>query len=552
MANIIPTPPPPLVDHLGRVIDFAALRRVESQPTVSGVRSIITGHPASGLTPDRLAAILRQAENGDATRYLELAEQMEERDLHYLGVLTQRKRAVSQLEISVEAAGDDAEAQADAELVREWIERESVEGELFDMLDAIGKGFSVQEIAWEMDARRWWPARLIQVDPRWTEFDRVDGRTLMLKGDDGLPKPLAPFKYVITNIQAKSGLPIRGGLAKPVAWAWMFKNYSVKDWMAFEEVYGLPLRLGRYDSNASPADRQILLRAVADIGSDAAAIIPKGMDIEFIDGKHGNADGALFQNAADWFDRQISKAVLGQTMTTDAQSAGLGSGQANVQDGVRADIERADAKSLANALNRDVVQPLVMLNRGPRRRYPLVKIGRAESWDAVKQMEAVRTFVDMGGKVGMSTIRDRLGLPDPGKDEELLAPTKTAATPPIGAPTPPVLPELASQRFLGLLNLLTGASDIALAAQKAGGAPIAPVAGDAIDQLAAIAAEDWAPMMAPIKTAIGELLASCSSYEEVQARLSEAMAADPSAFVDTLARAAFVARLHGTTAADEV
>jgi phage gp29-like protein len=72
--------------------------------------------------------------------------------------------------------------------------------------------------------------------------------------------------------------------------------------------------------------------------------------------------------------------VLGQTNTTDAQAGGLGSGQAQVHNEVRGDIERADAKLLAATLNRDLVVPMVILNRGVRDKYPRLKIGRLIRW----------------------------------------------------------------------------------------------------------------------------------------------------------------------------
>src|SRR3546814_16570638 len=86
-----------LVDPYGRPLSAAALKREEAAPTLTGVRQILAGHPSFGLTPERLARILREAAAGDATRYLELSEDMEEKDLHYLGVLGTRKRAIAQL-----------------------------------------------------------------------------------------------------------------------------------------------------------------------------------------------------------------------------------------------------------------------------------------------------------------------------------------------------------------------------------------------------------------------------------------------------------------------
>ena len=78
--------------------------------------------------------------------YLDLAEEMEEKEPQYLSVLGTRKRAVSQLEVSVEAAGSSAEEEKHADFVREFIARDTLSDELFDLMDAVGKGFSVSNV----------------------------------------------------------------------------------------------------------------------------------------------------------------------------------------------------------------------------------------------------------------------------------------------------------------------------------------------------------------------------------------------------------------------
>jgi phage gp29-like protein len=144
----------------------------------------------------------------------------------------------------------------------------------------------------------------------------------------------------------------------------MFKAFNVSDWAVFCEAYGQPLRVGTYGPNATEPDKEKLLRALANIASDFAGMIPEGMAIDFIKTElSGSID--LYERRADWLDRQISKLVLGQTATTDAQAGGYAVGK--VHDGVREDIERADARQLAASLNRDAVIPLVSLNNGPRK-----------------------------------------------------------------------------------------------------------------------------------------------------------------------------------------
>src|SRR5208337_4868486 len=86
--------------------------------------------------------------------------------------------------------------------------------------------------------------------------------------------PLYPFKFVTHIARAKAGLPIRGGLARAAGWSYLFKSYALKDWAAFAEVYGQPLRVGKYGPGATEEDKHALLSAVAHIGTDAAAIIP--------------------------------------------------------------------------------------------------------------------------------------------------------------------------------------------------------------------------------------------------------------------------------------
>lgn len=422
-----------LVDQHGRPLRRVPPQGEVARPTLTGVRQIIGGHPANHLKPERLAAMLREAEDGDATAYFELAEDMEERDLHYLGVLATRKRAVAQLPIDVEAASDDPLDVRAADLVRAWLDRDELESELFDILDAIGKGLSVTEIIWSTSGGRWLPERLEWRDPRWFELSREDGRTLLLRGDDGA-QPLEAHRFVIHRHQAKSGLPIRGGLARAVAWSWMFKHFAMKDWIVFCEVYGQPLRLGKYGPGAKEEDKEILWEAVSQIASDCAAILPEEMKVEFVFASGGSTNTSLWKDLCDFLDQQVSKAVLGQTTTTDAISGGHAVAQEHRQ--VQEDIERADAKLLAASLNRQLVRPIVEYNIGPRPAYPRLRIGREEAVDLAAMSTSLQQLVPLGLKVQMSEVRDKLGFAEPEEGAEVLTAPAPPTIGPFGPPTP--------------------------------------------------------------------------------------------------------------------
>ena len=403
---------PVLLDAYGRPIQRQALTQEVAAATYGGVRSPLTGYPGDGLTPAKLGAILREADAGNPIGYLELAETMEERDLHYLGVLGTRRRAVSQIEVTVEAGSDAPEHEAHAQMVRDWLKRDELQDELFDILDAVGKGYSLTEVIYEESEGQYRP-RLERRDPRWFRFDRRDYTTPLLLSKGGQEEPLRPGKFIFARMQAKSGLPIRSGVARAALWAYLFKMYTMRDWAIFSQTYGQPVRVGKFASGATDEDKRTLFRAVANIAGDCAAIIPDSMMIQFIESANVGAGHAMYKERVEFLDMQVSKAVLGQTATTDAVTGGLGSGKEHGD--VRGDIKAADAKTLAAVLNRDLIRVWVQLEFGPQSVYPRLRIEDPEQEDLKALADAIGPLIDRGLEVDMSDMRERFGLPEPKK-----------------------------------------------------------------------------------------------------------------------------------------
>ncbi|MBP7517186.1 MAG: DUF935 domain-containing protein [Desulfobulbus sp.] len=416
-----------LYDHLGRPVKTGDLQRELAGPTLAGIRTVWDQTTASGLTPYALAGLLAAAAAGDATAYLTLAEEMEERDLHYRCELGKRRLAVTRLEATVEAASDDPKDEELADQVRELARRDGFRFLCADLMDAIGKGYSVCEIMWDR-AGQWWPDRYLWRDPRWFCFDRLARQEPRLLDEanstDGLA--LAPYKFVAHVPRLKTGIPIRQGIARVAAWAWMCKNFAVKDWMAFAETYGMPLRLGKYGAGATSEDISVLKLAVANLGSDAAAVIPDSMMVEFIEAAKGSGAGnELFEKLADWLDKQVSRGILGQTATTEGTAGKLGNEDAQAE--VREDIRDDDAWQLAATLNRDLVQPFIDLNWGPQQRYPQLQMRAPDQEDLTLLVSALEKLVPLGLKVEQSVIRDKFGLPEPEEGAEVLGPAVPAA-----------------------------------------------------------------------------------------------------------------------------
>ncbi|MBQ9406951.1 MAG: DUF935 domain-containing protein [Desulfovibrio sp.] len=513
-----------LYDAYGNPIETELLTEELAGPTVTGVRTPIAGHPSHGLTPEYLAGLMLEAEQGNEQAYLELAEEMEEKDLHYRAVLSTRRLQVSGLEITVDAASDNKDDVKAADLVRECIA--AIRPALFDILDAVGKGFSVCEIFWNTEGRQWMPERLAWRDPRWFGFEPTTGEGPLLRDETGLLTPLAPAKFVTHVCRSKSGLPIRGGLARAAAWAWLFKNFDLKSWVLFCEIYGHPLRVGKYGPSATESDKKTLLRAVRNISSDHAAIVPDSMVLEFIDAKaQGNVQ--VFRQLAEYLDMQISKLVLGQTGTTDTGSR---VGTADAHERVRADIERSDADQLAATLNRDVVRPLILLNFGEGRALPTLKMFRPEKKDLDGMTNHLSRLVPLGLRVGMSEVRDRLGFPDPGENEECL-----------GAPVATPEPEQPGDSGDSAVDVKEPREKSAHSA----GMPDIPFEAerDWIDDLTDETLDGWRPLTEPLIKPVMDLADSATTLQEFEDGLAGlAMAQDTRQMALALGRSLFVAR----------
>ncbi|MEW5101727.1 DUF935 family protein, partial [Serratia marcescens] len=135
---------------------------------------------------------------------------------------------------------------------------------------------------------------------------------------------------------------------------------------------------------------------------DAGCAIPSTMQVDMVETASRQGGGDLFKGMAEWCDAQTSKAVLGQTMTTDNGSS---QSQANVHDRVRMDIAKWDARQLENTLNEFLVRPFIMLNYGPQANYPKVCLRINEPEDLKAMVDAIIPLIDRGMKIQASALR---------------------------------------------------------------------------------------------------------------------------------------------------
>lgn len=385
------------------------------------------GHPSRGLTPSRLASISDAAEQGDITAQYELYEDMEEKDAHIMSEMSKRRRAITGLDWNIVPPRDPSKAERHAaEELREVMSGlDDLEETLFDTTDAIGKGFACLEIEWRRASGFWLPKSIQHRPQTWFQLKRGYQQEIRLRGpNEG--EALQPFGWIVHTHKAKSGWLERSALFRVLMWPYLFKNYSVGDLAEFLEIYGIPLRVGKYPSGATEKEKLTLMRALASIGHNAAGIVPQGMEMEFHDAATG--DPGAFKLMMEWCDKAQSKAILGGTLTSQADGASSTNALGNVHNEVRKELVIADAGQINKTLTRDLVYPIAVLNGlcTEPDRCPRFEFDTNEPEDTKAFSESVPVLVDMGFRIGRQWAQERVGIPEPDTDD-ILKPSRTNA-----------------------------------------------------------------------------------------------------------------------------
>lgn len=331
----------------------------------------VRDYPGAGLTPSRLSAILREADDGSLDTAMQLFEEMEEKDPHLHCVANTRRLALTGLPwevvsaASVREGSDRSAADEAAHYCSDVLhELEGFEEALQHLSLAVGRNIAIAEIVWDVAGRELRPVALAPVDFTRIVFDELDRPRILTADEPREGIAVTPHKFIVHTPHSVSGHPQRGGLLRVTAMVYLAKNLSLKDWMIYAEIFGMPVRVARYEPAATAEEKRELLHMLESLGSNAVGLFSRAVELQVIDANRGAA-GAPYERLIDFLNREMSKAWLGQTLTTDisGQSGSIAASQ--VHNEVRKEILADDIRKEARTLRRDLLKPLTQLRFGP-------------------------------------------------------------------------------------------------------------------------------------------------------------------------------------------
>ncbi len=295
-------------------------------------------------------------------------EQMQ-RDAMVQTVLTIKRLAVMAAPFSVTPADDGPEARRRADFVLRAFDR--MEGSpltvLTQAMDAFAKGWSVQELVFEGDGEGVWLRAVRAKDPSLfgldvDPFGRVRGLALRVPGEP--ERELPRGKFVIYANRRDYAQP-KGRSDLDAAYGhWQAKQALLAAWRVHLERFAMPTVLGKYVRGLPPDEQTAILRALQDLPNNTAIVYPSEIEIGTLGGDKAPSTG--FQEAIEFHNREIARAVLGQTLTTDEgrRVGSLALGKVHLQ--VLMLQVHALRRELADSvMTEQVIRPLVELNFGP-------------------------------------------------------------------------------------------------------------------------------------------------------------------------------------------
>lgn len=244
------------------------------------------------------------------------------------------------------------------------------------------------------------------------------------KNADG--QELWPYGWVIHTHASKSGWLPRYGLFRVLSWAYLIRSYAQEANIGYVQVHGMPLRLGKYPAGSSEEDKRALMTALRYLGRDAAGIIPAGMEIVFQTPSNATQDipGQLITRC----ELGMSKAILGGTLTTQADGRSSTNALGAIHNEIRHDLLAADAQQIAATISEQILAPLALLNLGvsDRKLLPYFVFDTREAEDISVYAEALPKLVPVM-KISAAWAHEKLKIPRAETEDDVLGAEYRAA-----------------------------------------------------------------------------------------------------------------------------
>ena len=354
-------------------------------------------------------------------------------DGHIKACITSRKTAVASLGYEIQpyvAPGMDEPEDRDIEIANNITEillrAKNFDNDIYEMLSALNHGYSVGEIMYRIDSDYIVIEDILsrQVD----SFSFNKDYELVYKALAAEEKIMEAEKFVVATFDPRNENPYGTSLLRSCYWPYWFKTNIIKFQMLFTEKFGQPTIVGKYPAGWGQPEIDKLVDELESVQSNTSGAIQEGTEVSFLESQ--SRKESEFLPAIEFFDRQASKAILGQTLTTDEGQKSGSYALGKVHHKVRLDLVEADAKGLQSIIQDQVINRLCDYNGYERK--PRFIIPFKEPEDLESTARYYETLSKFKVEFPKQHIHNKFGIPMPQEGEEVYGGKSPAPPSPFG------------------------------------------------------------------------------------------------------------------------
>lgn len=305
---------------------------------------------------------------------------------------------------------------------------------LWNVSDALAKGYSVQNLCWAVApigskyAGKWIISSIKSKDPSQWSFDVDEYANITALRHCLTDKVYSPDRFVIYTYNPEYSNPYGTSDLRACYKNWWSKDILTKFWNLYLEKYGSPTVKGAYRRGTPKAAQTDLLSVLSKIQQESAFIVPEDVKVDLLETIRQGDVG--YRIAVEFHNKEISKSILNMTLITDDCSNGIGSfAMAKVHlDVLRMCLKGFKRDLEETVMKEQVLKPLVRYNFGSDVPVPDFSLGPMEDKELSTLSIGIKNLVDCGCLDPKDPfIREFLGLQGagPAPDRPTDTPTVT-------------------------------------------------------------------------------------------------------------------------------
>ncbi len=380
-------------------------------------------NPIRGLTPLSLSRTLDEMDRGELRRAALLFDKIERRDDVLMSVAAKRRKDAARRDWSVAALEDSPRARRHAEAVEYFLANlrvtSAVEGDFLQgwpglvrtMMDAVGKRYAVHEIIWRPG--RGGVSAELKFVPLWFFENRTGKLRYLAEPHARTGVDLEPGEWMVTHGE---------GLMEGCSVGHLYKTMSLKDWVVFNEKFGLPGIWAKTQAQPGSGEYDALHDAVRDWMNDGAIVTGGDVEVTTLAAKAGSL--VPMADLIERIDKRMMAVWRGGDLSTQSQGDSVG---ASVQDDEAALIAADDLEMIATTVNLQLVPHIVRAATGDEVPLAAVSLPAADAQDVQADLAVDEFFRSAGVAVSLAGLRERYGRPEPVDEADAsLAPVRGA------------------------------------------------------------------------------------------------------------------------------